>query len=104
MAQAGNVQYDSPRDIPAIVPVFPIEKGLLLPRTQMPLNIFEERYKALVDQAMLSDRIIAITQPVDDETIDDADNSVALQTTGCLGRVTAYGEVGDGNLPLSSCS
>ncbi|WP_319412332.1 LON peptidase substrate-binding domain-containing protein [uncultured Cohaesibacter sp.] len=107
MAQAGNAYYDSPRDIPAIIPVFPLEEALLLPRTQMPLNIFEERYLMMVDYAMHKDRIIGIIQPQepeeDPETTDSPEKLYApkLQQVGCLGRVSAYGETGDGRVLIT---
>ncbi|WP_321336653.1 LON peptidase substrate-binding domain-containing protein [uncultured Cohaesibacter sp.] len=104
MAQAGNAYYDSPRDIPAIIPVFPLEEALLLPRTQMPLNIFEERYLMMIDYAMHKDRIIGIIQPLEPEG-DPAESEAPeklyapkLQKVGCLGRISAYGETGDGRV------
>ncbi|MCT4655685.1 MAG: LON peptidase substrate-binding domain-containing protein [Cohaesibacter sp.] len=105
MAQAGNVFYDSPRDIPAIIPLFPLEEALLLPRTQMPLNIFEDRYLAMIDHAMRNDRIIGIIQPQQSEE-DEADETKEGQKSelypiGCLGRISAYGETGDGRVLIT---
>ena len=48
----------SPADCPAVIPVFPLPGALLLPRGQMPLNIFEPRYLAMVDDALRSERRI----------------------------------------------
>ena len=108
MAQAGNEIYDSPRDIPAIIPIFPLEEALLLPRTQMPLNIFEERYIAMIDHAIRNDRIIGMIQPLSspEETDEsqqpqDSANKPALQAIGCLGRISAYGETGDGRVLIT---
>jgi uncharacterized protein len=104
MAQAGNAYYDSVRDIPAIIPVFPLEEALLLPRAQMPLNIFEERYLAMVDHAMATDRLIGMiqpAQPAEERPQDSEDSTLALQKTGCLGRITAYGETGDGRILIT---
>lgn len=104
MAKAGNVYYDSPRDIPAIIPVFPLEEALLLPRAQMPLNIFEDRYIAMIDHAMRHDRIIGIIQPMplpsDDAEAEDENPSI-LHKVGCLGRISAYGETGDGRILIT---
>jgi Lon protease-like protein len=44
--------------IPAVIPVFPLSSALLLPRGQMPLNIFEPRYLAMVDYALGHERMI----------------------------------------------
>ena len=100
MAQAGNAIYDSPRDIPAIVPIFPLQEALLLPRTQMPLNIFEDRYLAMIEHAMKNDRIIGMIQPAPESEDDeqDEDAPLSLQAVGCLGRISAFGETGDGRV------
>ena len=46
-----NAAYRGPQDCPSVIPVFPLPGALLLPRGQMPLNIFEPRYLAMVDDA-----------------------------------------------------
>ena len=61
--QAGNVHYRKASDLPEVIPVFPLVAGLLLPRGQMPLNIFEPRYLVMVDEALAGDRVIGIIQP-----------------------------------------
>lgn len=101
MAQAGNALYDSPRDIPAIIPLFPLEEALLLPRTQMPLNIFEDRYLAMIDHAIKNDRIIGIIQPKEAANEETESSASTLQQIGCLGRITAFGETGDGRVLIT---
>jgi Lon protease-like protein len=49
--KAGNCAYRSPGDLPESIPVFPLRRALLLPRSDMPLNIFEPRYVAMIDWA-----------------------------------------------------
>jgi len=75
--------------LPPVIPVFPLPGALLLPRAQLPLNIFEPRYLAMVDDALVRPRIIGMIQP--DET-----KGSALYATGCAGRITQFGETGDG--------
>ena len=58
-----NVVYANPGDLPATIPVFPLAGALLLPRGQLPLNIFEPRYLALVDDALRTDRLFGVIQP-----------------------------------------
>ncbi len=58
-----NAVYEGPDDCPAVVPVFPLGGALLLPRGQMPLNIFEPRYIAMIDDAIRTHRVIGIVQP-----------------------------------------
>ena len=47
-----NAEYKGPADLPKVIPVFPLPGALLLPRGQMPLNIFEPRYLQMVDDAL----------------------------------------------------
>ncbi len=59
-----NVIYKGSADLPEVVPVFPLPGALLLPRGQMPLNIFEPRYLAMVDDSMRDGhRLIGMIQP-----------------------------------------
>ena len=59
-----NAQYRGPIDLPAVIPVFPLPGALLLPRGQMPLNIFEPRYLAMIDDALRDGhRLIGMIQP-----------------------------------------
>ena len=57
-----NAAYRGPEDCPSVIPVFPLPGALLLPRGQMPLNIFEPRYLAMIDEALKTDRIIGMVQ------------------------------------------
>ncbi len=50
-------------DLPQVLPVFPLERVLLLPRGRLPLNIFEPRYMNMVSAALKSDRLIGMIQP-----------------------------------------
>ena len=94
-----HASYKGPADCPAVIPVFPLSGALLLPRGQMPLNIFEPRYLAMVDDAMRTDRIIGMIQP-DPESPSAAANP-KLYRVGCAGRVTQYAETGDGRYLIS---
>ena len=59
-----NAVYRGPADLPHVIPVFPLPGALLLPRGQMPLNIFEPRYLAMIDDAMADrHRLIGMIQP-----------------------------------------
>src|SRR5438477_3329454 len=89
-----NVIYRGSADLPEILPVFPLAGALLLPRAQMPLNIFEPRYLAMIDDALTKPRIIGMIQP--DETKGGIEASPALYPTGCAGRITQFAETGDG--------
>jgi Lon protease-like protein len=90
-----NMPYHGPGDLPDVIPVFPLPGALLLPRGQMPLNIFEPRYIAMVDDVFLSGRrLIGMIQP---DILHSGDESRPhLFKIGCVGRITQFGETGDG--------
>jgi uncharacterized protein len=91
-----NVAYHGPDDLPSVIPVFPLPGALLLPRGQMPLNIFEPRYLAMIDDALRSgQRLIGMIQP-DPAHPGRDENRPHLFQIGCLGRLTQFAESGDG--------
>jgi uncharacterized protein len=90
-----NVAYHRPGDLPDVIPVFPLVGALLLPRGQMPLNIFEPRYLAMIDDALRSgQRLIGMIQP--DPAHPGTEERPALYKIGCVGRITQLAETGDG--------
>ena len=95
---AGNKRYESAADLPDRVPVFPLAGALLLPSGQMPLNIFEPRYLAMIDAALGGDRLIGMIQPALDAPERAA--TPPLCAVGCLGRITQFSETGDGRYAI----
>ncbi|MEO0543414.1 MAG: LON peptidase substrate-binding domain-containing protein [Pseudomonadota bacterium] len=93
--KAGNQTYRDVDDIPAVVSVFPLSGALLLPGTQMPLNLFEPRYLAMFDAALAGNRLIGMVQPAFSGDFGPTEKP-NLCRVGCLGRITAYSETGDG--------
>ncbi len=90
-----NAVYSGPADLPEIIPVFPLPGALLLPRGQMPLNIFEPRYLAMVDDALRDGhRLIGMIQP--DTARPGSETKPNLYKVGCVGRITQLAETGDG--------
>ena len=90
-----NAEYRGPSELPEIVPVFPLPGALLLPRGQMPLNVFEPRYLAMIDDAFRDGhRLIGMIQP--DATHSHDEERPALFSVGCVGRITQLAESGDG--------
>ena len=86
---------NAPVALPQEIPVFPLAGVLLLPRGQLPLNIFEPRYLAMVDEALRSNRMIGVVQPRDFNLSLSSDGS-ALFLTGCAGKITSFEETEDG--------
>ncbi|MDE1936567.1 LON peptidase substrate-binding domain-containing protein [Bradyrhizobium sp.] len=94
-----NAEYRGPSDLPEIIPVFPLPGALLLPRGQMPLNIFEQRYLAMVDDAFRDGhRLIGMIQP--DVSHSPDETHPKLFQVGCVGRITQLAESGDGRYIL----
>ncbi|HVX76840.1 MAG TPA: LON peptidase substrate-binding domain-containing protein [Bradyrhizobium sp.] len=94
-----NAEYRGPGELPELIPVFPLAGALLLPRGQMPLNIFEPRYLAMVDDAFRDGhRLIGMIQP--DVTHSHSETKPALFRVGCVGRITQLAESGDGRYIL----
>jgi Lon protease-like protein len=94
-----NAEYRGPGDLPEVIPVFPLPGALLLPRGQMPLNIFEQRYLAMVDDAFRDGhRLIGMIQP--DLTHSRDEDRPELFRVGCVGRITQLAETGDGRYIL----
>src|SRR2546427_477695 len=98
-----NAEYRGPGELPEIIPVFPLPGALLLPRGQMPLNIFEPRYLAMVDDALrdgeeavdraalldvLTDFLEANNLKVDWEGIESAPNEALVNA---LAMMSPYG-------------
>jgi hypothetical protein len=94
-----NAEYRGPGELPEVIAVFPLPGALLLPRGQMPLNIFEPRYLAMVDDALRDGhRLIGMIQP--DATHSRSEAKPTLFRVGCVGRITQLAESGDGRYVL----
>ncbi len=80
--------------LPAEFPVFPLTGALLLPRGKLPLNIFEPRYLAMVEEALAADRMFGMIQPR--PGLPSGGTGPALFRVGCLGRLSSFSETEDG--------
>jgi uncharacterized protein len=98
-------RYRSPSDLPARIPVFPLRGAIVLPRTTLPLNVFEPRYLAMVEDVLRGDRLIGIIQPTGDggATGSPSDRSAPLQAIGTAARLIAHQEQPDGRILITLC-
>ena len=78
------------------VPLFPLAGAILFPRSQLPLHIFEPRYRDMVRDAMDGAGRIAMIQP---HRLDD-DNEAPLFAVGCVGDVVGIEELEDGRFNI----
>lgn len=74
--------------------IFPLPGALLFPRAQLPLHIFEPRYRSMTSDALSGDNLIAMIQP-NGEPSSDPENPPVYRT-GCLGRIEASDQLEDG--------
>ena len=80
-------------DLPDSLPVFPLPNVLLLPRSRLPLHVFEPRYLAMLDDALKTpQRLIGMVQPNEVP----GRSGHRLHAIGCAGRVTQFSETEDG--------
>ena len=93
--------YVKAADLPQVIPIFPLPGAILLPRGQLPLNIFEPRYLNMIDDAMAGDRIIGMIQPQG-----GVQRLHGLSPIGCAGRITSFAETSDGRylITLTGCA
>lgn len=87
-------------NLPRTVPIFPLSGVLLLPRAELPLHVFEPRYRAMTRDALAAERMIAMIQPVEGAPAADPVNP-PIYGVGCLGRIKALRETDDGRYYLT---
>jgi uncharacterized protein len=98
--------------LPMRIPIFPLPSALLLPGGQLPLNIFEPRYLAMVTHALATPtRLIGMVQPLYHHAGDDMSNNnlandeladdPGLFETGCAGRLSFFQESDDGRFVIA---
>ena len=73
-------------------PVFPLNGAILFPSTNLPLNIFEERYIDMVDYALSNNRLIGMIQKRENGE---------LFNIGCFGKITSFNETDDGRYQIT---
>jgi uncharacterized protein len=88
-------RYQTIAELPQSIPVFPLAGALLLPRADLPLNIFEPRYLDMFNAAIAAERVIGMIQPIEDS------EKPKLSRVGCLGRIISFTETDDGRLLIT---
>ena len=80
------------KNLPKILPIFPLSDFIIFPKTTVPLNIFEPRYIDMINDSMKSNKLIGMVQPK--KIIDDLTPPI-LHNIGCLGKITSFKETED---------
>ena len=69
------------KNFPDVIPVFPLSGVIYFPNTNLPLNIFEQRYLDLVSDAYKTDKLMGMVQSKKNNTVYDI---------GCLGKISDF--------------
>ena len=89
-----SAKMEDRSDLPTEIPIFPLPSALLLPGGQLPLNIFEPRYLAMVDNVLgQPKRLIGMVQPMEEQG--------GLFAIGCAGRLSYFQETEDGRYMIA---
>ena len=76
------------KNLPEIIPVFPLSNFILFPKTSVPLNIFEPRYIDMINDSMKMDKLIGMIQPLG--LNNNKELNPKLHKIGCLGKITSF--------------
>ncbi len=83
-------------NLPDTIPLFPLSGAIVVPRGRLPLNVFEPRYLAMLEDVLKTrERLIGMIQPV------DKDPEGELHAIGCAGRITGFNEAKDGRYMIT---
>ncbi len=91
--------HPRPQELPGEFPVFPLAGARLLPRGRLPLNIFERRYLAMVEDSLGAGRMFGMIQP--DSHQPERASEPGLYRVGCLGRLSSFSETDDGRFLIT---
>ena len=81
------------KNLPQTVPVFPLSGVIYFPKTNLPLNIFEQRYLNLVNDAYNKDKLMGMVQLKNE--------SGKVYQVGCLGKISDYHKIKDGRILIN---
>ena len=81
------------KNLPQTVPVFPLSGVIYFPKTNLPLNIFEQRYLNLVNDAYKKDKLMGMVQ--------SKKEGKSVYQIGCLGKISDYQKSRDGRILIN---
>ncbi len=89
------VEREPDHDDPDVIPIFPLENVVLFPRVQVPLHIFEPRYRQMTKHALSSGKCIGMVTVQGSELLGDPDRTRVFDI-GCTGSISSCEELPDG--------
>ena len=81
------------KKFPGIIPIFPLSGVIYFPKTNLPLNIFEQRYLDLVNDAYNKDKLMGMVQSKKTDS--------AIYDIGCIGKISDYQKSKDGRVLIN---
>ena len=81
------------KNFPEVIPVFPLDGVIYFPKTNLPLNIFEQRYLDLVNDAYNKNKLMGMVQ--------SKKEGQAVYKIGCLGKISNYQKSKDGRILIN---
>jgi len=81
------------KNYPSIIPVFPLSGVIYFPKTNLPLNIFEQRYLSLINDAYEKDKLMGMVQ--------SQKHNDSVYKIGCLGKISDYQKSKDGRIIIN---
>jgi Lon protease-like protein len=80
------------KNLPIEIPIFPLANAVFFPNTILPLNIFESRYKKMIEDALSSNKIIGMIQTRERNNLKKPE----VFSVGCLGKIDTHSKTADG--------
>ena len=80
------------KNLPIEIPIFPLANAVFFPSTILPLNIFESRYKKMIEDALSSNKIIGMIQTRERNNLKKPE----VFSVGCLGKIDTHSKTADG--------
>ena len=78
---------------PKLIPIFPLNGVIYFPQTNLPLNIFEQRYLDLVNDSLKTNKLMGMIQ--------SKRNGEEVYKVGCLGKISDYEKSNDGRIIIN---
>ena len=92
-----EANLDLPPNFTGVVKLFPLPNLVLFPGVIQPLHIFEPRYRAMMEDAISSDQLIAIAKLKSNSTLP---GEPEIHPTVCVGKIVTHAELPDGRFNL----
>ena len=81
------------KSFPSVIPIFPLSGVIYFPKTNLPLNIFEQRYLDLVNDTYKNDKLMGMVQ--------SQRNGNQVYKIGCLGKISDLQKSEDGRILIN---